>query len=148
MSDRLILMADDDEEDCELAIEALREARLRNEVRTVPDGVALLDYLKQRGDYAAPGAAPRPMLILLDLNMPKMDGLAVLEALKADEALAPIPVIVLTTSSAEPDVEKAYARGAASYIVKPVSFNQLVEKLHTAGEYWFEVVETPRGRPT
>lgn len=140
-----ILMADDDGDDCLLAREALQEARLANELRVVQDGEELLQYLRREGEYAAPGAAPRPGLILLDLNMPRKDGREALEEIKADPALRTIPVIIMTTSQAETDIVQSYGLGAASYITKPVTFGALVTVMQMLGRYWLEIVELPGG---
>ena len=138
-----ILMADDDPDDRQLTKEAFEESRLANDLRFVEDGEELLDYLHRRGKYAAPGAAPRPGLILLDLNMPRKDGREALQEIKADPDLRHIPVIVLTTSQAEEDVVRSYDLSAASYITKPVTFDRLVEVVKALGRYWLEIVELP-----
>ena len=139
-----ILMADDDDEDRDLTLEALQDARLRNEMRFVVDGQDLLDYLRREGDYADPRVdAPRPGVILLDLNMPKKDGREALAEIKADEALRQIPVIVLTTSKDEEDVFRTYDLGVSSFITKPVTFAGLVEVMTTWTRYWFEIVDLP-----
>lgn len=139
----VILMADDDDDDVLLAREALAESRVRNELYRVGDGAELLDYLHRRERYAAPDAAPRPGLILLDLNMPRMDGREALEQIKADPALRRIPVVVMTTSQAERDIIDTYELGAASFISKPVSFEGLVRVMQTLGSYWIEIVHLP-----
>lgn len=138
-----ILMADDDEDDCLLAQEALEESRLVNLLHWVRDGEELMDYLHQRGKYAAPNNLPRPGLILLDLNMPKKDGREALKEIKADPILRLIPVIVLTTSQADEDIYRSYDLGANSFITKPVTFTSLVKVMQTLGKYWFEIVELP-----
>ena len=116
-----ILYADDDEDDRMLVHDALREARLINDLRFVEDGEQLLDYLHHRGRYTDATAAPRPGLILLDLNMPRMDGREALAAIKSDPMLRRIPVVVLTTSKAEEDVLRTYDLGVNSFITKPVT---------------------------
>jgi CheY-like chemotaxis protein len=141
-----ILMAEDDPDDRFLAQEALEEARLTNRLYFVHHGEALMDYLYRRGDYAAPGAAPRPGLILLDLNMPKKDGREALEEIKADPDLRRIPVVVLTTSKAEEDVLRSYDLGVNAYITKPVTFESLVEVMRALGKFWFEIVQLPETR--
>ena len=141
-----ILLADDDADDRMLAAEALAESRLANDLRFVEDGVELMDYLYGRGKFEAPGSAPRPGLILLDLNMPKKDGREALTEIKADAELRPIPVVVLTTSKAEEDIYRTYDLGVNSFITKPVVFESLVEVMRTLGKYWFEIVELPAGR--
>src|SRR5438105_6255999 len=139
-----ILLADDDEEDCELARDALQDARLANEMRFVYDGQELIDYLRREGPYADPAAdAPRPGIILLDLNMPKKDGREALAEIKSDESLRRIPIVVLTTSRDEGDVLRTYDLGVNSFITKPVTFAGLVEVMKTWTRYWFEIVELP-----
>src|SRR5262249_8621253 len=141
----LILMADDDADDRQLTKEALEESRLVNDLRFVLDGEELMDYLHQRGNYAAAASAPRPGIILLDLNMPRKDGREALREIKADPKLRQIPVLVLTTSKAEEDVFRSYDLGANSYITKPVTFEGLVDVMKTLGQYWFDIVELPAG---
>jgi CheY-like chemotaxis protein len=139
----VILMADDDADDRFLAQDAFKEARLMNELRFVQNGEELLDYLKCRGAYADPNSAPRPGLILLDLNMPRMDGREALQLIKQDIGLRSIPIVVLTTSQSEMDIIRSYDFGVAGYITKPVSFDGLVEVMRMLGRYWFELVELP-----
>lgn len=138
-----ILMAEDDPDDRLLTKEALSESQLANELYFVEDGIELLDYLYQRGAYTDPQCAPRPGLILLDLNMPRMDGREALAKIKADPDLRRIPVVVLTTSKAEEDILKSYDLGVGGFITKPVSFEDLVEVVKTIGKYWFQIVELP-----
>ena len=138
-----ILLADDDPEDRQLVRDALVDSRLRNELHTVADGVEALAYLRRQGPYAAEGAAPRPGIILLDLVMPRKSGMEVLAELKSDPDLRKIPVIVMTTSSADADIWRSYELGASSYVTKPVTFTALVEVMKTLGRYWFEIVELP-----
>ena len=138
-----IVLADDDPDDRALVGEALEEAGLAVDLRTVNDGADLLDYLRREGSYAD---APAPDLVLLDLNMPRMSGHEVLEAMRADDRLKAIPVIVLTTSSREDDVVRSYAAGGNSYITKPASFNCLVDVMRALDKYWFKVAEIPAGR--
>ena len=140
-----ILMADDNADDRLLTAEALKEARLMNDLRFVEDGEQLLDYLHARGKYAAPAEAPRPGLILLDLNMPRKDGRAVLAELKQDPDLRSVPVVVLTASKDDEDVYRSYDLGVNSYIVKPVTFEALVDTLQTLEMYAFAIVEMPAG---
>jgi CheY-like chemotaxis protein len=140
----VILLADDDEEDRMLACDALAESRLSNDITCVTDGEDLMDYLHRRGKYAPPAEAPRPGLILLDLNMPKKDGREALREIKADPELRQISVVVLTTSKAEEDIYSSYDSGASSFISKPVTFEGLVEVMKGLGRYWFEIVDLPR----
>lgn len=107
------------------------------------DGEQLLDLLAHRGSYAGEAAVPRPGLILLDLNMPRMDGQEALRIIKADPKLKSIPVVILTTSRAEEEIYRAYQLGANSYVTKPVTFDGLVSVLKALGLYWFEIVELP-----
>jgi CheY-like chemotaxis protein len=140
----VILLADDDEEDRMLACDALAESRLSNDITCVTDGEDLMDYLHRRGKYAPPADAPRPGLILLDLNMPKKDGREALREIKSDPTLRQISVVVLTTSKAEEDIYSSYDSGASSFISKPVTFEGLVEVMKGLGRYWFEIVDLPR----
>lgn len=138
-----ILLADDDAEDRELARDAMMDSKLANEMRFVVDGQDLMDYLRGQGKYARGVDAPRPGIILLDLNMPKKDGREALAEIKADESLRRIPVVVLTTSSDEQDVLRSYDLGVNSFITKPVTFAGLVEAMGAWSRYWFELVELP-----
>jgi CheY-like chemotaxis protein len=138
-----ILMADDDADDRRLTRDALEESRLANDLRFVENGEELLDYLRNKGKFSDPEFAPRPGLILLDLNMPRMDGRTALKEMKADPDLRQIPVTVLTTSKADEDIFRSYDLGVNSYIVKPVTFEALVDILQTLEKYWFEIVELP-----
>ena len=137
-----ILLADDDPDDRLLVREAFEENHLLNPLHTVADGEELMDYLYGRGKFA--GVAVRPNLILLDLNMPRKSGIEALREIKADSSLRTIPVIVLTTSKAEEDILKTYELGVNSFIVKPVTFDSLVDLVKELGKYWFQIVELPR----
>lgn len=137
-----ILMADDDPDDRMLTKEALMENKLANDLHFVEDGEELMDYLHQRGKYNKENA-PKPGLILLDLNMPKKDGREALSEIKADTRLRRIPIIVLTTSKAEEDIVKSYDLGISSFITKPVTFDDLVEVARAIGKYWFGIVVLP-----
>ncbi len=138
-----ILMADDDEDDRQLAKEALEESRLANELRFVVDGEELMDYLHHRGKYSDHALSPRPGIILLDLNMPRKDGREALKEIKSDPELRRIPVVVLTTSDAEEDIIRSYDLGVNSFIKKPVTFQGMVEIMKVLGDYWFQIVELP-----
>lgn len=138
-----ILMADDDEDDRLLTLDALKESRVLNNLYCVEDGVELLAYLRREGKYADPKDSPRPSLILLDLNMPRKDGREALQELKADPSLRGIPVVILTTSKEEEDMLRGYDLGCASYITKPVNFEGLVDLMRALGRYWIEFVELP-----
>jgi CheY-like chemotaxis protein len=136
-------MADDDEDDRLMAKEAFTEVKLLNYFHTVENGEELLEYLYRRGKYTDPAVSPRPGLILLDLNMPKKDGRQALKEIKADPSLRSIPIVVLTTSKAEEDILRSYDLGVNSFIVKPVTFEGLVDIMKTLTKYWFEIVELP-----
>jgi CheY-like chemotaxis protein len=139
----VILLADDDADDREMTRRALDRNHLVSDFHTVRDGEELLDYLHRRGDFAPPALAPRPGLILLDLNMPKKDGREALAEIKADPALRSIPVVVMTTSNAEQDIACTYDLGSNSFISKPVTLAGLVDVTKVLGQYWFEIVRLP-----
>ena len=139
----LILMAEDDPEDAMLARDALHEAKLLNPLVVVEDGQQLMDYLHRTGAFAPPYPAVHPGIILLDLNMPRMDGKEALAEIRSDPKLRDIPVLVLTTSKAEEDVLRSYELGANSFIVKPVTFEGLVDVMRSIETYWFEIVRLP-----
>jgi CheY-like chemotaxis protein len=139
-----ILICDDDEDDRLLTKQALEDAHVSNDVYFVNNGEELLDYLYQRGTYAGEmGKAPRPGLILLDLNMPRVDGREALKVIKGDKGLHDIPIVVLSTSRLEEDVARSYQLGVNSFITKPVTFQGLVEAMNVLGRYWLEIVELP-----
>jgi CheY-like chemotaxis protein len=131
-----ILLVEDNPGHAELIMRSFCEHRVANQLHRVPDGAAALDYLFQRGDYADPEQSPRPHLILLDLRLPKVDGLEVLRTIKSDDELRLIPVVVLSTSEAERDVARAYEHRANSYLLKPVDFDKFVELMDELGFYW------------
>jgi CheY-like chemotaxis protein len=138
-----ILMADDDEDDRLMAKEAFSEVKLLNDFHTVEDGEELMAYLRHEGKFSDPKSSPRPGIILLDLNMPKKDGRQALKEIKEDPLLKHIPIVVLTTSKAEEDILRSYDLGVNSFIVKPVTFDQLIDIMKTLTKYWFEIVELP-----
>lgn len=142
----LILMAEDDADDRLLIQEALTESNLPVELRVVPDGQELMDYLLRRDKYAAPNAAPRPGLVLMDLNMPRKDGRETLREIRSHPDLRRLPVIVFTTSKAETDVELLYELGANSFVAKPVAFDSLVNVIGTMARYWFGIVQLPASK--
>lgn len=139
----IILMADDDDDDCLLARDALAESHIPGELHFVKDGEELMEYLFRRGRYPQGTEAPRPGLILLDLNMPLKDGREALREIKSDPDLRRIPVVVLTTSKADTDVGSVYELGANSFISKPFQFEALVSVMKSLGQYWFSTVELP-----
>ena len=137
-----ILIADDDADDRMLIEDAFRESRLSNPLAFVENGEELLHYLRGQGKFQG-RTGPAPRLILLDLNMPKMDGRTALKHLKADPELRRIPVVVLTTSKAEEDILRTYDLGVSSFITKPVTFQGLVDVVRALNSYWIEIVELP-----
>ncbi|HEY7417197.1 MAG TPA: response regulator [Ktedonobacteraceae bacterium] len=136
-------MADDDEDDILLTRKALEKGKLLNPLYTVQDGEELLDYLLRTGAYTDPAKAPRPGVILLDLNMPKKDGREALKEIKSHAGLKDIPVVVFTTSKAEEDIYRSYKLGVNSFITKPVTFENLIYVMQMLGKYWFEIVSLP-----
>ncbi|WP_254763196.1 response regulator [Natrinema marinum] len=135
-----ILLVEDNPGDVRLTKEAFKQGRIENDLHVVSDGTEALDFLTQRGDYAD---APRPDLVLLDLNLPGKDGEDVLEELKDDPALRSIPVIVLTSSRAEEDVVKSYELHANAYLTKPVDPDEFIETVRAFEKFWFSVVRLP-----
>ena len=140
-----ILMADDDADDRLFMKRAFEESRVGNDLRFVRDGEELMDYLLRRNAYEAEGSAPRPGLILLDLNMPRKDGREALLEIKADSSLRRIPIVILTTSHEDEDIVRSYDLGASSYITKPVTFAGLCRCIKAVGDYWIDIVELPNG---
>ncbi len=136
----VILLADDDPDDRAFTLRALRQNRLSNDVHTVEDGEELMDFLNRRGSYTD---APRPDVILLDLNMPRMDGREALEQIKSDPTLRKIPVVVLTTSEADQDIVQTYDLGVNAFVTKPVTFDGLVNAIKVMSDFWFEIVRLP-----
>ena len=139
----VLMMVDDDEDDCLLVQEAIRDACVDCAFHSVQDGAELWDYLNHKGHYGERATAPRPDIILLDLNMPRMDGREVLELLKADRRFRGIPVIILTTSRDSEDVKLCYHLGANSYVTKQSSFEGIVSSIKTIMEYWLEIATLP-----
>lgn len=135
-----ILLVEDNEGDIRLTIEAFKEAKIRNHIRVVRDGEEALAYLKKEAGYAD---MQTPDIILLDINLPKVDGKEVLHELKNDPMLKSIPVIMLTTSSAESDVQESYANHANSYVIKPVDLDKFMEVIRSIEEYWISIVKLP-----
>ena len=135
-----ILLVEDSPGDVRLTREALREGKVLNELQVVGDGVEALDYLFKRNQHVG---APRPDLILLDLNLPKKDGREVLSEIKTDNALKRIPVVVLTTSQSEEDVLRTYDLHANCYIPKPVDFDRFIEVVRSIDAFWLTVVKLP-----
>jgi CheY-like chemotaxis protein len=142
-----ILVCDDDEDDRMLTAEALAESHLANDLRFTVDGQDALDYLYRRGRWSDAADSPRPGIILLDLNMPRRNGREVLEVIKADPELRAIPVIALTTSQAEEDVQATYDSGANAFISKPVTYEQLVDRMRLWSSFWLQIVTLPTAEP-
>jgi CheY-like chemotaxis protein len=136
-------MAEDDADDRLLVKDAVEECQWNADLRFVENGEELLDYLLRQGKYGQAERSPRPGLILLDLNMPKKDGREVLREIRAHADLRRIPVVVLTTSKADTDIERIYELGANSFICKPVQFDGLVNVMRMLSQYWFKTVELP-----
>jgi len=141
----VILLVEDDPGDQELTRRALDEGKIRNTLYIVEDGEEALEYLHREGKYADAKSSPRPDLILLDLNLPKLNGKQVLERIRQDPELRRLCVVVLTTSRHEEDVLRSYDLGVNSYINKPVDLNQLTRLIHALEAYWFQVVVLPPG---
>ena len=139
-----ILLVDDSPRDTEMALNALAQHNLANEVVALRDGVEALDYLYRRGPFADRAAGP-PAVVLLDLKMPKVDGIEVLRQIKSDPQLKMIPVVVLTSSREEQDLVNSYQLGVNAYIVKPVKFQEFVEAVKLVGAFWAVVNEPPPG---
>jgi chemotaxis family two-component system response regulator Rcp1 len=136
-----VLLVEDNEDDVELTLEALEDSRVRMEVHVVSDGISAIAFLRREGEYAA---KPRPDLILLDLNLPRMDGREVLKKIREDSNLTDIPVVVLTTSEDEGDILKAYRLHANCYISKPVDFLKFTEIIRQIEGFWLQLVKLPR----
>jgi len=141
----IILLVEDDPEDQKLTRRAFEISKLRNQLFVVDDGEQALDFLYHRGEFADPNSPPRPDLILLDLNMPKLDGRAVLKRIKEDPDLRRIPVVILTTSSQEEDILRSYDLGVNSYITKPVQMEGFIRAIRDLERYWFNLVVLPNG---
>ena len=139
-----ILLVDDNPDDVEITLRALRKMRVANKVHVVRDGQEALDFLfREREYYGGRADAPQPDLILLDLNLPKLNGLEVLEKIRASDELSTIPVIVLTVSEREEDIQRSYKLGANTYITKPVDFAKFVHATEILGEYWIVIAKLP-----
>jgi CheY-like chemotaxis protein len=139
----VILLAEDDPGDQELTRRALDDGKLHNDLHIVEDGEEALDYLLRRGRYIDPLSSPRPDLILLDLNMPKVNGKQVLEEMQKHAVLRRLTVVVLTTSAQQEDVLRTYDLGVSSYITKPVEMDQFARVIQALEEYWFQIVMLP-----
>lgn len=143
MSDQVILLVEDDPDDETLTVRALRKNRILNDVVVAHDGVEALDYLFGQGQYAGRDTREMPQVVLLDLRLPRLDGLEVLRQLRADERTRLLPVVVLTASDEEKDIVETYRIGSNSYIRKPVHFDQFTEAIRQLGLYWLVLNISP-----
>lgn len=143
MEDKIILLVEDNPDDEALTLRALKKNNIRNQVVVARDGVEALDYLFATGSYTGREARAKPQVILLDLNLPKLDGLEVLRRIRADERTRLLPVVILTSSKEERDRIEGYSQGANSYIRKPVDFGQFTEAVRHLGLYWLVLNEPP-----
>jgi DNA-binding response OmpR family regulator len=139
----MILLIEDDKGDQELIRRALEKGKIRNDLFILEDGEQALDYLLRRGRYSDPALSPRPDLVLLDLNLPKIDGRKVLEEIRSTDELKRLVVVIMTTSKEEEDIVRSYEIGVNSYITKPPDFQQFVKVVQEVGHYWFQVVVLP-----
>ncbi|WP_435019162.1 response regulator [Tundrisphaera sp. TA3] len=140
---QVILVVEDSDEDFEATKRAFRKSEVTRPIFRCTDGEEAIDYLFRRGVYAGPGKAPRPAMILLDLNMPGTDGREVLEQIKSNEETRLTPVVILTTSSNPRDIDDCYRYGANSYLIKPVNFDRFLRSIRLLNEYWFNTVTLP-----
>ncbi len=138
-----VLLVEDDPEDVQITRRAFKKGKIANPLYVVRDGEEAMEFLHHKGRYADASKAPRPGLILLDLNLPRLDGREVLNLIKTDPDLRRIPVVVLTTSSEEADVFGCYDKGANTYITKPVEFQSFLQAVITIGQYWLCIAEIP-----
>ena len=146
LADRTILLVEDDPDDEKLTLRAFKQSNIANPVAVARDGVEALDYLFARGPHSGRAGKPGPTLVVLDLKLPKLDGLGVLKAIRADERTKLIPVVIMTSSKEEEDVLNGYANGANIYIRKPVDFTQLQETTKVLGIYWLMINQPPPER--
>jgi CheY-like chemotaxis protein len=149
MSDKksppVIVIADDSEADRRLAIMAFKRTAIQNPVVEVEDGEQLMEYLLRRGRYAGLPRSPEPILILLDINMPRKTGLEALAEIRANPDLRGVPIVMLTTSKADEDIVRSYDLGVNSFVTKPVHFEEFVEAIRKLGDFWLRLVELPPG---
>lgn len=140
----VVLLAEDDPADQELTRRALQNDVFRAELHIVSNGEAAIQYLERSGIYAVQGSAPRPDIMLLDLNLPRLDGRQVLTRVRANPSLCTLPVVILTTSQQEEEIIRSYKLGCSSFITKPVEIDQFIAVIRQLGSYWFELVTLPR----
>ncbi len=145
-NNKCILLVEDNPDDATLTLRAFKRSHVMNTIAVVRDGVEALDYLFARGAYADRAGAPLPTLVILDLKLPKLDGLGVLKVIREDERTKLMPVVILTSSKEEQDLVSGYALGANSYVRKPVDFNEFLEAVKVLGIYWLAMNQTPPER--
>ncbi len=143
---KCILLVEDNPDDATLTLRAFKRSHVMNTIAVVRDGVEALDYLFARGAYADRAGSPLPTLVILDLKLPKLDGLGVLKVIREDERTKLMPVVILTSSKEEQDLVSGYALGANSYVRKPVDFNEFLEAVKVLGIYWLAMNQTPPER--
>ena len=143
---KVILLVEDNPDDVELTLRAFKRSHLMNPIRVARDGIEALDFLFARGAHADRAREPLPTLVILDLKLPKLDGLGVLKSIRADERTALLPVVILTSSKEEQDMISGYSLGANSYVRKPVDFSEFLEAVKVLGLYWLMLNEAPPQR--
>ena len=139
-----IVFVEDSPEDADLAMRSFKKHKLVNEIKVIDDGQSAMDYLFGEGEYADNGRPVTPKLVLLDLKLPKVNGLQILERMKSDPTLKRVPVVILTSSNEDRDITRAYDLGANSYIVKPVNFSKFAEAIQNLGVYWMVLNQLPK----
>lgn len=139
-----VLLIEDNPQDAELTLRAFKKSNLANNIIVIDDGAEAVDYLFCKGKYAGRPFVQRPKIVLLDLKLPKVNGLEILRMIKSDERTKTIPVIIVTSSREDPDIKKAYEVGANSYVVKPVGFDSFMESINKLGFYWLLVNSPPK----
>ena len=148
MNDKDILLVEDSPDDAELTLRAFKRSHVMNSIHVVRDGIEALDYLFGRGQYADRASSQLPTLVILDLKLPKLDGLGVLRAIRANERTKLLPVVILTSSKEEQDLISGYSLGANSYVRKPVDFAEFLEAVKVLGIYWLMMNQAPPERPS
>jgi len=146
-SNKIILLVEDNPDDVTLTLRAFKRSHLMNPITVARDGIEALDFLFARGDFAERSTLPPPTLVILDLKLPKLDGLGVLKAMRSDERTRLLPVVILTSSKEEQDLISGYALGANSYVRKPVDFSEFLEAVKVLGIYWLMINEMPPQGP-
>lgn len=145
-ANKVILLVEDNPDDAALTLRAFKRSHVMNTIVVARDGIEALDFLFARGDFGDRADAPLPTLVILDLKLPKLDGLGVLKAIRDDERTRILPVVILTSSKEEQDLLSGYALGANSYVRKPVDFNEFLEAVKVLGIYWLMMNQNPPGR--